>query len=221
MEPFLFFENHWLHEHHLVVVSYSWFVMAILALFSFLATRRMSLIPGGFQNVMETILGGFDDLVTETMGPEGRTFFPLIATLGLYILTSNLIGLLPGFESPTANLNTTVSLALVVFVTTHVVGIRLHGFKYVKHFLGPIWWLTPLMVVIEIVSHFARIISLSFRLFGNIAGEDKVLAVVVFLVPFLIPLPVFVLMIFTSFIQTVVFMLLAMMYIAGAMEEAH
>jgi F-type H+-transporting ATPase subunit a len=221
MEPLLFFENHWLHEHHLVVVSYSWFVMAVLALFSFLATRRMSMIPGGFQNVMETILGGFDDLVTETMGPEGRKFFPLVATLGLYILTSNLIGLLPGFESPTANLNTTVSMALVVFFMTHAVGIKIHGIKYVKHFLGPIWWLTPLMVVIEIVSHFARIISLSFRLFGNIAGEDKVLAVVVFLVPFLIPLPVFVLMIFTSFIQTVVFMLLAMMYIAGAMEEAH
>jgi F-type H+-transporting ATPase subunit a len=221
MEPLLFFENPWLHEHHLVVVAYSWFVMGLLALFSFLATRRMSMIPGGVQNVMETILGGFDDLVTETMGPEGRKFFPLIATLGLYILVSNLLGLLPGFESPTANLNTTVSLALVVFVTTHVVGIRLHGFKYVKHFLGPIWWLTPLMVVIEIVSHFARVISLSFRLFGNIAGEDKVLAVVVLLVPFLVPLPVFVLMIFTSFIQTVVFMLLAMMYIAGAMEEAH
>jgi F-type H+-transporting ATPase subunit a len=221
MEPLLFFENHWLHEHHLVVVSYSWFVMAMLALFSFLATRRMSTIPGGVQNVMETILGGFDDLVTETMGPEGRRFFPLIATLGLYILTSNLIGLLPGFESPTANLNTTVSVALVVFVTTHVVGIRLHGMKYIKHFLGPIWWLTPLMLVIEIVSHLARPLSLSVRLFGNIMGEDKVLAVVVLLVPFLVPLPVFVLMIFTSFIQTVVFMLLAMMYIAGAMEEAH
>jgi len=221
MQPLLFFENHWLHEHHLVVASYSWFIMAMLALFAFLATRRMSMIPGGVQNVMETILGGFDDLITETMGPEGRRFFPLIATLGLYILASNLIGLLPGFESPTANLNTTVSMALVVFFMTHAVGIRMHGFKYVKHFLGPIWWLTPLMVVIEIVSHFARVISLSFRLFGNIAGEDKVLAVVVLLVPFLVPLPVFVLMIFTSFIQTVVFMLLAMMYIAGAMEEAH
>ena len=221
MEPLLFFENHWLHEHHLVVVSYSWFVMALLALFAFLATRRMSMIPGGVQNVMEAIVGGFDDLITETMGPEGRRFFPLIATLGLYILTSNLIGLLPGFESPTANLNTTVSLALVVFVTTHVVGIRLHGFKYVKHFLGPIWWLAPLMLVLELISHFARIISLSVRLFGNIMGEDKVLAVVVLLVPFLVPLPVFVLMIFTSFIQTVVFMLLAMMYIAGAVEEAH
>ena len=221
MEPFLFFENHWLHEHHLVVVSYTWFVMALLALFSFLATRRLNILPGGFQNVLEVIVEGFDNLVTETMGPEGRKFFPLIATLGLYILTSNLLGLLPGFESPTANLNTTVSMALVVFVMTHVVGIRIHGFKYVKHFLGPIWWLAPLMIILEIVSHLARIISLSFRLFGNIAGEDKVLAVVVLLVPLLVPLPVFVLMIFTSVIQTIVFMLLTMMYIAGAMEETH
>ena len=145
----------------------------------------------------------------------------MIATLGLYILTSNLLGLIPGFESPTSNLNTTASMALVVFVMTHVVGIRIHGIKYVKHFLGPIWWLSPLMLVLELISHFARIISLSVRLFGNIMGEDKVLAVVVLLVPFLVPLPVFVLMIFTSFIQTIVFMLLAMMYIAGAMAEAH
>lgn len=221
MEPLLFFETHWLHEHHLVVVCYTWFVMGVLALFSFLATRRMSILPGGVQNVMEVIVEGFDNLLTETMGPEGRPFFPLIATLGLYILTSNLLGLIPGFESPTANLNTTASMALVVFVMTHVVGIRMHGFKYVKHFLGPIWWLAPLMVVLELISHFARIISLSVRLFGNIMGEDKVLAVVVLLVPFLVPLPVFVLMIFTSFIQTIVFMLLAMMYIAGAMAEAH
>ena len=221
MEPLLFFETHWLHEHHLVVVSYTWFIMALLALFSFLATRRMNILPGGFQNVMEVVVEGFDNLITESMGHEGRKFFPLIATLGLYILTSNLLGLIPGFESPTANLNTTVSMAVVVFVTTHVVGIRVHGFKYVKQFLGPIWWLTPLMLPIEIVSHLARVISLSVRLFGNIMGEDKVLAVVVLLVPFLVPLPVFVLMIFTSFIQTIVFMLLAMMYISGAMEGAH
>jgi F-type H+-transporting ATPase subunit a len=221
MEPLLFFETHWMHEHHLVVVSYTWFVMALLALFSFLATRRMNILPGGFQNVMEVIIEGFDNLLVETMGPEGRKFFPLIATLGLYILTSNLLGLIPGFESPTSNLNTTGSMAVVVFVMTHVVGIRIHGMKYVKHFLGPIWWLAPLMIILEIVSHLARLISLSVRLFGNIMGEDKVLAVVVLLVPFLVPLPVFVLMIFTSFIQTIVFMLLAMMYIAGAMQEAH
>ncbi|MFH1911991.1 MAG: F0F1 ATP synthase subunit A [Pseudomonadota bacterium] len=221
MEPLLFFESHWLKEHHLVVVSYSWFVIAMLALFSFLATRRMNMLPGRFQNVMEAVLGGFDDLLVETMGPEGRKFFPLIATLGLYILTSNLLGLLPGFESPTANLNTTVSMAVVVFVMTHVVGIRIHGFKYVKHFMGPVWWLTPIMMPIEIISHLSRPLSLSVRLFGNIMGEDIVLAVVILLVPFLVPLPVFVLMIFTSVIQTLVFMLLTMMYIAGAMEEAH
>ncbi|OGP82281.1 MAG: ATP synthase F0 subunit A [Deltaproteobacteria bacterium RBG_16_58_17] len=221
MEPLLFFESHWLKEHHLVVVSYSWFVMAMLVLCSFLATRRMNMLPGRFQNVMEAVLGGFDDLLVETMGPEGRKFFPLIATLGLYILTSNLLGLIPGFESPTANLNTTVSMAVVVFVMTHVVGIRIHGFKYVKHFMGPIWWLTPIMMPIEIISHLSRPLSLSVRLFGNIMGEDIVLAVVILLVPFLVPLPVFVLMIFTSLIQTLVFMLLTMMYIAGAMEEAH
>jgi F-type H+-transporting ATPase subunit a len=221
MEPVLFFESHWLKEHHLVVVSYTWFVMAMLALFSFLATRRMNILPGRFQNVMEVIIGGFDSLLTDTMGHEGRKFFPLIATLGLYILTSNLLGMIPGFESPTANLNTTVSLALVVFVMTHIVGVKVHGVKYFKQFMGPVWWLTPLMMPIEIISHLSRPLSLSVRLFGNIMGEDIVLAVVLLLVPLLVPLPVFVLMIFTSCIQTLVFMLLAMMYIAGAMEETH
>lgn len=221
MEPFLFFENHWLKEHHLVVVTYTWFIMATLALFSFLATRRVSILPGRFQNVMEVIVEGIDTFLTDTMGPEGRKFFPLIATLGIYILTSNLLGLIPGFESPTANLNTTVSLAVVVFAMTHIVGIQVHGIKYVKQFMGPVWWLTPLMMPIEIISHLSRPLSLSVRLFGNIMGEDIVLAVVLLLVPLLVPLPVFVLMIFTSCIQTVVFMLLTMMYIAGAMEEAH
>ena len=221
MEPILFFESHWLKELHLVVVTYTWFVMVALVLFSFLATRRLSIVPGRFQNVMEVIIGGFDSLLTDTMGHEGRKFFPLIATLGLYILTSNLLGMIPGFESPTANLNTTVSLAIVVFVMTHAVGVKVHGVKYFKQFMGPVWWLTPLMMPIEIISHLSRPLSLSVRLFGNIMGEDIVLAVVLLLVPLLVPLPVFVLMIFTSCIQTLVFMLLAMMYIAGAMEEAH
>jgi F-type H+-transporting ATPase subunit a len=221
MEPVLLFETEWLHEHHLVVVSYTWFVMAMLALFSFLATRRMNILPGRFQNIMEVIIGGLDRLLVDTMGPEGRKFFPLIATLGLYILSSNLLGIVPGFESPTANLNTTVSMAIVVFLMTHVVGIKVHGMKYIKQFLGPVRWLTPIMLPIEIVSHLSRPLSLSVRLFGNIMGEDIVLAVVLLLVPLLVPLPVFALMIFTSCIQTLVFMLLAMMYIAGAMEQAH
>jgi F-type H+-transporting ATPase subunit a len=217
MEPLLFLENHYVPPH----VTYAWFIMAMLALFSYLATRRLELQPGRFQNVMEVILGSFDALLNDTMGHAGRKFFPLIATLGLYILTSNLLGIVPGFESPTANLNTTVSMAIVVFCLTHIVGVRMHGMKYIKQFLGPVWWLTPLMMPIEIISHLSRPLSLSVRLFGNIMGEDIVLAVVLLLVPLLVPLPVFVLMIFTSVIQTLVFMLLAMMYIAGAMEEGH
>jgi F-type H+-transporting ATPase subunit a len=221
MEPFLFFETHWLHEHHLVIVCYTWFIMAMLAVLSFLATRHLTIIPGKLQNVMEVVVESIDGFLTDTMGHQGRKFFPLVATLGIYILVSNLIGLVPGFESPTSSVNTNASMALTVFAMTHIVGIREHGVKYVKQFMGPIWWLTPLMLPIEIISHIARPLSLSIRLFGNIKGEDIVLAVILMLTPLLVPLPVFVLMIFTSFIQTIVFMILTMMYIAGAVEEAH
>jgi F-type H+-transporting ATPase subunit a len=217
MHPLLLLENHYIPAH----VAYSWFIMALLALLSFLATRRLDIYPGRLQNVMEVVVSNVDGFLTDTMGHEGKKFFPLIATLALYILTSNLLGIFPGFESPTSNLNTTASLAIPVFFMTHIIGVRVHGFKYLKQFMGPIWWLTPLMLPIELIGHLARVVSLSMRLFGNIKGEDIVLAVVLMLVPALVPLPVFVLMIFTSFIQTIVFMLLTMMYIAGAMAEAH
>jgi F-type H+-transporting ATPase subunit a len=217
MIPKLFLENHYLPEH----VTYTLFVFALLALLSFLATRKLSVYPGTSQNVMEVIIGGFDGLLNEIMGHNGRKFFPLIATLGLFILASNLIGLVPGFESPTANINTNAAMAIVVFLSTHVVGVKEHGLKYYKQFMGPVWWLTPLMVPIELISHISRPLSLTFRLFGNIKGEDIVLLVVLFLVPYFVPIPVFILMIFTSLVQTLVFMLLAMMYIAGAMEEGH
>jgi F-type H+-transporting ATPase subunit a len=217
MHPLLFLENHYFPAH----VTYTWFIVVLLSFLSFLATRRLEVYPGRLQNVMETIVGGLDSLLTDTMGHQGRRFFPLIATLGIFILTSNLLGIIPGFESPTANINTTACMALVVFFSTHIVGVMTHGFKYFKQFMGPVWWLTPLMMPIEIISHFSRPLSLTVRLFGNIMGEDIVLGVVLLLVPLLVPLPVFALMIFTSVIQTLVFMLLAMMYISGALEEGH
>jgi len=217
MHPVLLLENHYVPGH----VTYTLFVVALLAVLSFLATRRLQVYPGRLQNVMEVIIGGFDALLIDTMGDKGKKFFPLIATLGLFILTGNLIGIIPGFESPTANINTNAAMALVVFFSTHVVGVSMHGLKYFKQFMGPVWWLTPLMLPIEVISHLSRPLSLTFRLFGNIAGEDIVLAVVLLLVPLLIPLPILILMIFTSIVQTLVFMLLAMMYIAGALEEGH
>ncbi|MCK4535068.1 MAG: F0F1 ATP synthase subunit A [Syntrophobacterales bacterium] len=217
MHPFLFLGKVPLPPH----VTYTWVAMLLLALFSFLATRRLSIYPGRMQHVFEVFLGGIRDLMLDVMGPDGLKFFPLIATSALFILTANLLGLIPGFESPTSNLNTTVSMALVVFVMTHIVGVWVHGFKYVKQFLGPVWWMAPIMLPIEIVSHLARPVSLSVRLFGNIMGEDLVLAIILLLVPFLVPLPMFVLMIFTSVIQTLVFVMLSMIYIQLAMAEAH
>ncbi|MFZ3114158.1 MAG: F0F1 ATP synthase subunit A [Syntrophales bacterium] len=217
MHPLLLLENHLVPAH----VAYSWFIMAALAVLSYFAARRLDIYPHKLQNVMEAVLSSIDTFLTDTVGHEGRKYFPLVATIGLYILSCNLLGLLPGFESPTSNINTTASVAIVVFFMTHIIGVRTHGMKYLKHFMGPIWWLSPLMFVIELIGHFARPLSLTMRLFGNIKGEDIVLAVVLLLVPALVPLPVFVLMIFTSLIQTVVFMLLSMMYIAGALEEAH
>ena len=195
--------------------------MILLLLLSYLATRRMDIYPGGFQNFMEVLIGGIDNLLVETMGPEGRKFFPLLATLALFILTSNLIGKIPGFTAPTSNLNTTVAMALVVFVTTHVVGVKVHGFKYIKQFMGPVWWLTPLMFPIEVISHLSRPLSLSVRLFGNMEGGHIMLGVLFVLVPLLVPLPVLALELLVAVIQTLVFVLLSMMYIAGAMAEAH
>jgi F-type H+-transporting ATPase subunit a len=217
MQPLLFLENHYIPEH----VTYTLFVFVILVLLSVLATRRLAVYPGQSQNVMEVIIGGFDSLLNEIMGDNGRKFFPLVATIGLFILFSNLLGIIPGFESPTSNINTNAAMAIVVFLSTHVVGLKEHGLKYFKQFLGPVWWLIPLMLPIEVISHISRPLSLTFRLFGNIKGEDIVLLVVLFLVPWFVPLPVFILMIFTSLVQTLVFMLLTMMYIAGAMEEGH
>ena len=217
MHDFLFLENNFFPPH----VAYTWATMVVLALLSYLATRRIDILPNRIQNVMEVVVGSIDTMLVDTMGSKGRQFFPLIATLFIFILVSNLMGLVPGFAGATTNLNTTVSMALVVFVITHIVGVRTHGVKYIKQFLGPVWWLIPLMFPIEVISHLSRPLSLSVRLFGNMEGGHIVLAVLFILVPLLVPMPMVVLKILISGIQALVFTLLSMMYIAGAMEEAH
>lgn len=197
------------------------YVMLGLGVFSYILKRRLSLVPGGVQSVTELLISGIEGLVDETMGHHGKKYFPLVATFGLYILISNLTGLIPGLLPPTANLNTTVGLALIVFVLTHIIGVKEHGLRYLKHFVGPVWWLAPLMVPIEIISHLSRPLSLSFRLFGNMMGHELIIAVLLILVPFLLPLPLLVLGILVSFIQAFIFSLLTMVYIGGALEEAH
>ncbi len=221
--PFLFLQ--WLEQQlHLHIgehVTYTWFVMLVLLLVAFLASRSLSLVPSGLQNFMETVITGIDGLLEETMGEEGKQFFPLIATFALFILVSNLIALIPGFYPPTANLNTNAALALIVFFMTHYVGIKKHGVAYLKHFMGPIVWLAPLMFIIEIIGHLARPLSLTLRLFGNMYGHEIVLMIFIALVPLFLPIPMMLMGVLVAFIQTFVFTLLAMIYIAGALEEAH
>lgn len=223
LHPFLIFQ--WLEEQintHLGEhVTYTWFVMLVLILLAFLASRSIKQVPTGLQNFMEIVVTGIENLIEETMGPKGKKYFPLLATLALFILVSNLIALIPGFYPPTANLNTNAALALTVFVMTHVIGFKEHGFAYLKHFMGPILVLAPLIFIIEIIGHLARPLSLSLRLFGNMYGHEIVLMIFLALVPFLLPVPMMLMGVLIAFIQTFVFTLLAMIYIAGALEEAH
>ncbi len=203
-------------------VLHSWLVGLIIVISALILTRGIKLIPDKRQNVLEMIVGGLENFMVDITGPEGRFFFPFIATIFLYILICNLIGLVPGFYSPTANLNTTLSMAICTFVYTHIIGFKFHGAKYIKHFLGPVWWLAPLMFPIEVIGHLARIMSLSIRLFGNIFGKEAVLGILFMLAGmYLAPLPILFLGILVSVIQALVFMLLSIIYFVGAMEEAH
>lgn len=203
-------------------VIYSWLVMIILLVCAKLAVSGIKMIPAGGQNFFEVLVGGYEDFMVDVMGEEGRPYFPLIFTLFIYILLMNWLGMIPGMFSPTANINTPLSMALVVFIMTHIVGVKEHGFKYIKHFMGPVAALAPLMVPIEIIGHCARVLSLTFRLFGNILGEDLVVAILFFLAGmYLAPLPMMFLGIFTCFVQAFIFSLLTMLYISAAIEEAH
>ena len=243
-------------------VLYTWIAMIVIVAVSMTAVRRLELVPRGAQNVMEVVLEQFLTLIDDVIGPEGRRYLPLIATLGLFILVSNLLGLIPGLSTPTGNLNTTAACALIVFITYHVIGARKVGIvAYLKHFAGPLLGselfpnkvvdvafkcvLVPLFFVIEIFSHLARPLSLALRLFGNMAGGHILLAVMFLLtlgmvgwsfsgslgalslgIPgsvlliaftswFLFPLKLLV-----AFLQAFIFVMLSMLYIAGAVEEA-
>ncbi|SFV70681.1 ATP synthase F0 sector subunit a [hydrothermal vent metagenome] len=206
-----------------MVVAHLILVTGIILLLAKTASATMRAVPVGTQNFMEAFIQGAISMGKDTIGEEkARQYLPLVLTVGLFVLISNLIGIIPGFESPTSNINVTLPLALVVFIYYNYEGIRVNGVKkYFAHFMGPVPILAPLMFPIEIVSHISRIISLSFRLFGNIKGDDLFLWVLLMLVPLFAPLPAYLLLTFSALLQTFVFMILIYVYLAGAvaMEE--
>jgi len=172
------------------------------------------------RNFFELILAFLAQLADDIIGHHSRKYLPLLGTCFLFILFMNLLGLIPGFLPPTQKMNVTLGLALVIFLSTHYYGVRENGIAYFKHFLGPMWWMFPIMLPIEIISHLARPMSLSLRLFGNITGDHAVVAGFMALIPFVVPSVFMGLGVFVSFMQAFIFTVLAMIYISGAVSHA-
>lgn len=208
------------HSHGFIIGSHILLVGIIIFVVAKMATSSMQLVPSGAQNIMEAYLEGVIGMGKDVIGEElARKYLPLVATVGLLVLVGNLIGIIPGFESPTSNVNMTLVLALVVFFYYNYEGIRVNGFiKYFGHFMGPMKILAPLMFPIEIVSHLSRIVSLSFRLFGNIKGDDMFLMVILMLAPWVAPMVPFGLLTFMAFLQAFIFMILTYVYLASAVQ---
>ncbi|MDD2965966.1 MAG: F0F1 ATP synthase subunit A [Desulfovibrionaceae bacterium] len=199
-------------------VFYSWVCMAILFVVAYLLRQRLTMVPGKLQNVFEAVIGTIEDFVCTTMGEVGRKYVPLLAGMFIYIFSMNIMGLIPLFDAPTANLNTTVCMALFVFLFYNYVGFARWKGHYVHHFTGPSKWLIPLMFPLEVVSHLSRPVSLSLRLFGNIRGEEIVMVLFFIMAPILGTLPIYCLFLLGKSMQAFVFFMLTMVYIKGALE---
>lgn len=207
---------------HLVpdYIVMSLIVVVVMGLVFGLASRKLSLVPSKRQTVLELIVGLFEGLIMDTIGEQGKKYLPVIGSVGIFVFSSNMLGLIPGLMSPTSKLNVTLGCALVVFTYYHWQGMKAQGiFKYLKTFAGPIPAIAPLMLPIELISHFSRPVSLSLRLFGNIFAEDLLILIMASIIPFFLPLPFMAIAIFTSLIQSFVFVLLSCIYIAGAVSH--
>ena len=210
---------------HGQVFMTSWFVIALLVIFSVLATRKVERIPSGLQNFMEYALEFIRDLAKGQIGEkEYRPWVPFVGTLFLFIFVSNWSGALvpwklihlPAGElaAPTNDINTTVALALLTSLAYFYAGLSRRGLGYFSRYIEP----TPILLPINILEDFTKPLSLSFRLFGNILADELVVAVLVLLVPLFVPLPVMILGLFTSAIQALIFATLAAVYIGEAIE---
>ncbi|HEY9069134.1 MAG TPA: F0F1 ATP synthase subunit A [Candidatus Ozemobacteraceae bacterium] len=190
--------------------------------FALLATRHLHLVPTPLQNLAEWIYEQLEGFVKTIVGPElTAEFLPFFATLFVFILCENLLGIIPGLKSPTGTFSNCVAMAIVIFLMTHYIGFSRQGLGYLKHFWGDVWWMGPLMFPIHLIGEIARPISLTLRLFGNIMGEDVVILVLtLYLFPLLVPLPMMFMALFTSVIQAMVFTILSGIYISGAAAHA-
>ena len=208
-------------------VTHAFLASIILIIVALVIRSSIRLVPKGIQNFVEVVTEAMLKLVEENIGHHwGKTLFPFICTIFMFILLCNLMGLIPGFTAATANVNTNAAMAVPVFLATHYYGIRVNGIKYVNHFLGPIRSIAalPLMIlmfIVEFIGHIARPLTLTVRLFGNMTAKHILLLVLAILAPWGIPSLILALGLLVSVVQALVFALLSTLYLAGAVEEAH
>lgn len=197
----------------------------LVALSLFVRSRLSVENPGRLQIILEDAINGLYSMLDMLVGPKGRKYLPLIGTVFLLIWLSNMAGKVPGLMAPTSNINVTVGCALLVWFYYHIEGIRAQGLvNYLKHFVFPPGfpkYLAPLMLIIEPISHTARALSLSLRLFGNVFGEELVVLILASLIPFVIPLPMMFLGVLTGTLQAGIFVMLTMIYLGGAVAAEH
>jgi F-type H+-transporting ATPase subunit a len=199
-------------------------LLVFLVLVAYFIVVRLSLsveTPNGVQHLAEITNEFVTEQGEQVIGHGHEQFTSYLTALGMFILLSNLMGLIPGLESPTANVTVPLGLALVTFVYYHFYGIRANGFGYIKQFLGPVWWLSPLLLLIEVISHFARILSLTVRLYANMYAGDLVVLAFFSLIPVGIPIIFLGLHFGVAIIQAYVFMLLTMIYLSIAVAHDH
>jgi F-type H+-transporting ATPase subunit a len=221
-------------NHLPIHVAMTLVVSAVLLVTTFVARGqllRTMRAPGGglvpdetmtYKNFFELVAEGLYGLTESVLGHhDAPLYFPLIGSLFIFILTSNLMGLIPGLLPPTDNFNTTLALGIFVFIYYNFVGIKAHGAGYAKHFFGPVWWLAPLFVIIEIFSHVFRPLSLALRLKWNIVGDHVVMGVFSGLAPYFVPIIFYGLGLFVAFLQAFVFCLMTMVYIQLSSSHDH
>ncbi len=196
-------------------VTTTWVVMGFILLLGWILSKNLSERPSKIQAVLESVIDFYENIAVQIMGEEGKQFVPLAVSIGLFILLSNWIEIIPGFNAPTRDLSTTIALAIVAVSSTYVVGIKKKGLRFFKKYIEP----SPIFLPINILEELVRPISLSFRLFGNILGEEIVIAILVMIVPLILPIPMILLGLFTGLIQAFIFSLLTLLYVAGAVGE--
>lgn len=204
--------------------TFSMELLVFLALLLFFVVVRLSLSvekPTPIQHLAEGIHGFVEGQSESIVGHDYERFIPFVTIIGLFILLCNLLGLVPGFKSPTADVVVPFGCAILTFVYYHYQGIRKNGFGYIKQFLGPIWWMAWLMLPLELISHIARLLSLTVRLYANIFAGDMVILAFFSLIPIVFPLLFMSLHIMVAFVQAYLFMALALCYLSLAVAEEH